>query len=320
MNRSLHDRVKQASFKLFLLGDRLGVHILPKHYYTPVPDIHWLKQNQEAWIGPAGFDHVDWDLDRQLAWLEETCAGHYDEVRGWGVYDTVTEQAAGPGYGPIESQVLHCVVRRHRPSRVVEIGSGMSTLCMLHAGELNKRDGERPPEITCIEPFPRAALSARTDILLIGDQVQRVDTAVFRKLQAGDLLFVDSSHSVKVGSELARIYLDIIPNLAPGVLVHIHDINFPYLYPGDALRTYFGWQESTLLLALLTDNPRLRVLASLSALHYDRTDGLRSLLTDYVPQVNDHGLQVANDGLEKHFPSSIYLMTEVAPEGSPHQD
>ncbi len=310
MNRSLRQAVKQASFRLFALGDRLGVHVLPKHYYTPVPDIRWLEQNRESWIGPAGFDHVDWDLDRQLEWLEQTCTGSYHEVRGWRVHDAVAREAAGPGYGPVESQVLHCLIRRHRPERVVEIGAGMSTLCMLHAGAMNERDGLPAPRITCVEPFPRPALQGRTDIHLVSEPLQRVDASVFAELDEGDLLFVDSSHAVKVGSDVVRIYLEIIPNLAPGVIVHVHDVFFPYLYPRDVLRTYFGWQESVLLLALLTDNPRLRVLASLSALHYDRTAGMRAVLSDYVPEENEHGLSRARGAAGRHFPSSTYLMTQ----------
>lgn len=306
----LHVKLKEASFKLFVLGDRVGIHILPKHYYSPVPDIRWLQSHREQWSAPATFDHIDWNLDHQLEWASEAMAGHYHEVQGLGVYDTVVRAAAGPGYGPIESQVLHCVLRRYRPRRVVEIGAGMSTLCIAHAGRLNEGEGDGFPLITCVEPFPRAALLARTDIRLIPSAVQAVEISLFDQLEAGDLLFIDSSHAVKVGSDLQRIYLEIIPRLAPGVMIHIHDIYFPYLYPRDALRTYFGWQESTLLLALLTDNPKLRVLACLSALHYERSYDLRSLSADYTPQNNDEGLEPGSGVGLGHFPSSIYLVTK----------
>jgi hypothetical protein len=108
-----------------------------------------------------------------------------------------------------------------------------------------------------------------------------------------------------VGSELQRIYLEIIPRLRPGVVVHIHDIFLPYLYSPDALSTYFGWQETTLLAALLTANPRLQIAASLSILHHTRPRELAAILPDYVPRATDRGLYAKGKG---HFPSSIWIL------------
>jgi hypothetical protein len=122
-------------------------------------------------------------------------------------------------------------------------------------------------------------------------------------------LFIDSSHAVKTGSEVLRIYLDIIPALPAGVHIHIHDINLPYEYSRDALSSYYASQETALLLALLTDNPRLSVQACLSALHYDRAEQMHALLPDYLPQANQDGLPAPDAG-PAHFPSSIWLLTK----------
>ena len=103
-----------------------------------------------------------------------------------------------------------------------------------------------------------------------------------------------------------RIYLEIIPNLPPGVFIHIHDVFLPYLYPRDALRSPYGWQETAVLLALLTNNSHVRVLSCLSALHYDRTGGLAGLFEDYAPQQNEEGLCKGNPAIG-HFPCSIWL-------------
>jgi Methyltransferase domain len=296
-----------ASFGLFRAADRLGFHFLPKHYYTPVPDLSWLLANRPLWESPADMSHTPWDIDAQLAWVRQCCAGHYSEVSGLSLYRRLVASGAGPGYGPIESQVLHCFVRRHRPRRVVEVGSGISTLIILHADTLNRSEGDPAASVVCVEPYPQAVLTDTLGIKLIEKPVQAVEQAVFDQLGAGDLLFVDSSHSVKTGADPIRIYLQIIPALAPGVIVHIHDVFLPYLYPRDSLVTYFGWQETALLLALLTDNPRLTVLGSLSALHYGRPAALREAIPDYSPQLDDAGL--AAPGASGHFPSSTYLVT-----------
>lgn len=105
-----------------------------------------------------------------------------------------------------------------------------------------------------------------------------------------------------------RIYLEIIPRLPPGVFLHIHDIYLPYAYPRNVFSRPFWWQETALLLALLVNNPRLKVLACLSALHYDYAQQMQALLPDYRPAPNREGLQVADDP-SRHFPCSIWLQT-----------
>ncbi len=306
--RRVKNSLKKLSTSLFLALDPIGLHVLPKHFYTPVPDITWLRKNRDAWQSPASMRGLHWDLDQQLAWLRELSLPYYSEVEGRGIYDDIVDQAVGPGYGPIESQVLHCFIRSNRPRRVIEIGSGASTVVMLHASELNRQEGAAGTAINCIEPHPKPAFSSVTGISHIRELCQNVPGPVFDELSDGDLLFVDSSHSVKVGSELPRIYLEVIPNLRPGVFVHIHDIYLPYLYPREAIGTYFGWQETVLLLALLLHNPHLSVLCSMSALHYGRSRELQALLGDYCPQLNDEGL-ASGDVAGKHFPSSIWLKT-----------
>jgi predicted O-methyltransferase YrrM len=300
--------LKEASFKLFFFLDRLRLHVLPKHYYTPIPDFRWLAENKAAWIGRAPLTGVEWDLERQLCWLTQICRPYYREVAGLEFYRGVLARDVGPGFGEIESQVLHCFLRAVGPPRIVEIGSGASTACMIHALELNRKEGRSGSQITCVEPFPRRAFRNVDNVRLIEQFCQTVPRAVFEELGPGDLLFVDSSHAVKVGSDVLRIYLDIIPRLAAGVYIHIHDVYLPYLYPRDALTAYFGSQETALLLGLLTNNAHLSVLACLSALHYDRSHALAGVLGDYRQQANVEGLP-RSPRAGGHFPSSTWLRT-----------
>jgi Methyltransferase domain len=301
--------MRQLWFHSFLLGERLGVHVLPKHYYTPIQDFHWLLNNKSLWMKRSPLIGVTWDLEGQLDWLETTCAPYYHEVAGLGFYQNQCEQEWGPGFGAIESQVLHCFLRSHEPERIVEIGSGLSTMCMLHAVGLNRSSGRRAAHITCIEPYPRKKLENVAAITLIRQFCQGVPAEVFAQLKAGDLLFIDSSHAVKAGSDVVRIFLEIIPSLPAGVFVHIHDISLPYLYSRRTLSPqYFSVsQETALLLALLTNNPHLSVLAALSALHYDRRKDLARICPDYQPKTEvDEGL-TSDDSPGEHFPSSIWL-------------
>jgi hypothetical protein len=301
----MRQRSRQACTALFRLAERAGLHLTPKHYYTPVPDVRWLRQHTQLWEGASTLPGVAWNLDAHLQRLARICAPYVQEVAGLEFFNQVTSDSWGPGYGPIESQVLHCFLRANQPRRIIEIGSGVSTACMLNA----VGQALPPAQLTCIEPFPSPVLRETAGARLRAQACQEVPLAVLSELEDGDLLFIDSSHAVKVGSEVPRIYLEIIPSLRPGVFIHIHDIFLPYLYPPDILTwPFWAWQETVLLAALLTNNPKLEVLFCLSALHHSRPSGLRALLPDYRPRAMRGGL-FADGALAKHYPSSIWLRT-----------
>lgn len=312
----LRDRAKEASKRLIpavnRVTERLGVRLQPVHYYSEVPDRAALRSDRTAWTDRVEIAGHDWDLDAQLAWLEHVCAPYVHEVAGLHEWRTLGTDR-GPGYGPLESQVLHAVVRSLAPSRILEIGSGVSTVISRRAADRNAAEGRGETAITCVEPYPRDALRALSGVEVVAERAQVVDAAHFAALGAGDVLFIDSTHALRTGSELARLYLEVLPRLAPGVVVHIHDIVLPYLHMPDVLDNVFDWQESTLLAALLTDNHRLQVLACESLLHHDRPDGLARVLPDYRPRRMQDGLY-ADGGVASgdHFPSSIWL-TRVGP-------
>lgn len=308
MGQGLRNMAKRIALHSFLQMERAGIHVLPKHFYSPVSDRQWLQENRDLWTRRAKLAGIDWNLDRQMEWLTEVCSPYYDEVRGLGFYESSIRNGLGLGFGAIESQVLHCVIRSMAPRNIIEIGSGVSTACAVRAIEKNEAEGKCASQLTCIEPFPMPAFKRLKGIRHITDRCQSVPTAVFSELGTGDMLFIDSSHSVKTGSDVVRIYLEIIPSLPPGVTIHIHDIYLPYLYSRDTLTHCWGWQETVLLTSLLTNNNRLSVLTCLSALHYDRTQQLQSLLGDYVPQSNDEGLQLSAE-TGGHFPASLWLCT-----------
>ena len=120
------------------------------------------------------------------------------------------------------------------------------------------------------------------------------------------MLFIDSSHSVKTGSDVNFLLLEVLPNLKPGVLVHLHDIYLPYVFPRNVLEHFFDLQETALLLALLKGNRGLRVACCLSALHYDAAGDLEILLSDYIPQNNVSGGLAHLEG-HGHFPASLWV-------------
>jgi len=154
--------------------------------------------------------------------------------------------------------VAYCMVRHFQPQLVIEVGSGFSSLVLADAAASN---GRAP--LICVEPFPRDFLRKGFPGLetLIEKDVQQIDLEFFSQLQSGDILFIDSSHTVKIGSDVNYLFLEVLPRLKPGVIVHVHDIFLPFDYRRHwVLDEFRFWTEQYLLQAFLTCNAQFEVL------------------------------------------------------------
>lgn len=308
--KRLRTVTKRAAVWFHEAGLHLGIMVLPKHYYVPIPDLHELRRTRSRWARRSAMYGVHVDLDGQVRELHRLVLPFEEEYRGNDAFHSATAGACGPGFGYIEAQALHGVIRGLKPRRVIEIGSGVSTYCMLAASGYNAVEGA-PAQITCIEPYPSPWLKG-APVALMRERVEDVDAAVFDELDEGDLLFVDSTHTVRTGGDVVRIVLEILPRLRPGVVVHFHDIYFPYDFQRDADRSIFQWMETALLHAFLIDNARASILFCLSHLHYDRPDVLRRVFPEYTPEADADGLRVERHETQQHFPSSLYLVIGAA--------
>ena len=159
--------------------------------------------------------------------------------------------------------MYYALIRDLRPSRVVEIGSGMSTRIAALAFDRNRADGPGG-ELICIEPYPQPRLTTGMPaVTLIEQPVERVPLETFDALQANDILFIDSSHAVKFGGDVCREFLEILPRLQIGVWVHVHDVFFPHDYPAEWLiERRLAFNEQYLLEAFLAFNHSFTVRAA----------------------------------------------------------
>jgi len=173
----------------------------------------------------------------------------------------------------LDAASAYAIVRRSRPQRIVEIGSGHSTRFMAQAVE----DGGLATRITCIDPAPRAAL-ARLEVDHRPVLLRDADPALFGALGAGDVLFIDSSHIAMPGTDVDRLFLDILPRLAEGTLIHIHDITLPDAYPADW--AWRGYNEQLLVGALLQGGGFDLVFASHFVARHLLSAGLPGILTE----------------------------------------
>jgi Methyltransferase domain len=305
--RKVRDKAQRFFHALFVFGQHFGVDILPRHFYSEIPDFRELRKS-ETWKAPRSMYGVRGvDVDRQLSFVHDCIT---DPMRAIvlqeDIYNTACEENGATGFGQVEAEFLFCFAARHRPQKIIQVGAGVSTAVLLHAA----RTFDYRPAITCIDPYPTQYLRKSSEsgqITLIPKKCQDVDLSVFSELGPGDLLFVDSTHTVKPGSEVNMLILEVLPRLSPGCHAHFHDIYFPYDYPCALFTIPFFWNESVLLHAFLTGNARYSISASLSILHHAKPRELQMLLPNYRPEVMEQGLRISWRS-NWHFPTSAYLL------------
>ena len=292
MERSyLASKLITARIRLSMLSARVlnkcGLNVASlSDYYSVLPSTQSLQKNMGRWFKPSGLAGVRYDLDsmkERLARLTESYGG---EFKGLPPYAENKSKGYGPGYTAVDARLLYYMMRELKPRRYIEVGSGLSTYYTSLAAKRNGEEGS-PVRITCVEPFPYEALYTVEGIEVIAREAQDVPEEVFDQLEAGDVLFIDSSHVVKIDGDVPYLYLEILPRLKKGVFVHIHDIPFPYNVPYPPQLWVFGqqwpsfWNEAMLLQAFLCYNDAFDILMSLPLLrHYDEPF-LKARIPDY---------------------------------------
>ena len=302
--RSLRELSKKAIRKTFEVGQHIGLNILPLHFYSGIPDLRELKRDED-WKKPRSMVGVSGtDIPSQFSFIRECCRdGLNHRLRRLGIYDACRRENGDDGYGAVEADFLYCFIFSKQPKRIVQVGAGLSTAVILLAA----READYQPEVICIDPYPNPFLVRSHQegrIKLIRQKAQALDHEFLSDLGEDGLLFIDSTHAVKPGSEVNFIILEVLPRLQPGHWVHFHDIYFPYDYSRDILRKgLFFPNESVLLHAFLIGNPRFSVRAALGMLHYADPEKLQEYLPRYQPAQNIEGLAVSPGD----FPSALYL-------------
>ena len=253
-------RVKGARILSFAEEEPLFVPI--GHFYSPMPASEDLRANEDDVFGiPPAVRGIDLNEIEQVELLK-TFGGLYSEQPF-----TSTPQPSqrfcfdNPNFTYPDAIALYCMIRHLQPKRIVEIGSGYSSCVMLDVNELFFNNSI---ECTFIDPYPRLLRnlikpSDRERIQILGHKVQEVDVRIFRELGPSDILFIDSSHVSKTGSDVNYIFFKVLPLLAKGVHIHFHDIFYPFEYPREWVFEGRSWNEAYLLRAFLQYNRSFKI-------------------------------------------------------------
>ncbi len=233
----------------------------PGHFYSPVPSREEVAEAfARGGFGPP-FPAIDLNEAGQIARLERYAAWYPEQPFPEKQTKGVRFYLENPSYGHYDAIMLYSVLREVRPRRIIEVGSGFSSAAML---DVNERVLGGNVQFTFIDPdMIRLRKLLREEdagrVTLIEKRVQEVPLDVFAALGENDVLFIDSSHVSKIGSDVNRLYLDVLPVLAPGVWIHIHDVAGNLEYPREWLDEGRAWNEQYLLRAFLRNNHAYRI-------------------------------------------------------------
>jgi hypothetical protein len=245
------------------------------HYYSPVCLINDIKERELAiWKNRdvEGIQGIKLRTNEQIK-LVEQFTKYYNEI------PFKDEKQLGIRYNFINNYysytdciILYSMIRHFKPNRIIEIGSGYSSAIMLDVNELFF---DNQMNLIFIDPYPERLFSLITEndelkTTIIESDVQLVSLEVFSALEPGDILFVDSTHVSKTGSDVNYILFEILPILKKGVLIHFHDIFYPFEYPKEWAFKGFNWNECYLLKAFLMNNDKfeIRLFADYLHLHH----------------------------------------------------
>lgn len=243
--------------------DAAGYHLVRKHFYVPLPDMSDIKP--EDWTTPSAMSGVDMNEAAAHALMDTVLPPYLAEFRQrFPVHKTAGQDGfhlLNGSYMAVDAHVLYGLVRHHKPRRIVEIGNGASTMVAVAAAQSNRAEGH-PAHVVSVDPYPSAAFANGYPGLdaLIVKPVQDVPQSVFKQLDHNDILFIDSSHVLRWKNDVDHLYLNILPLLRNGVLVHVHDVSLPMPYPKVYFEQQLFWNEQYLLQAFLAFNSRFRII------------------------------------------------------------
>lgn len=249
-------------------------------YYSPLPTLSALERKERRWNRPSAMAGVRFDVDEFKRRLRELIQKYADEFSALPSYAEISLLGFGPGYTEFDAFLLYMMIRETKPRRYLEVGSGVSTYYCSLAALRNSKEGH-PLTIRCIEPYPFEKLKSIPGIEIVQSEVQDIEAEVFMRLEENDMLFIDSSHVLTIDGDIPFLFLEVLPRLRKGVLVHVHDVPFPYNIPYPAEYWILGrhdasphwpayWNEAMLLQAFLAYNTAFEIEMSTPMIrHFD---------------------------------------------------
>lgn len=287
-------RCRNTFIRKFLKSfNKIGLNVYPKNnYYSPLPLLTNLEKNKSRWAKPSALAGIYYDMDK-IKSLFVHLQKYMPEYLNLLPYEKTKTIGFGPGYTYVDSITSYTFIRDIKPNIYFEIGSGLSTYYASLALKQNRITDNKRSSVICVEPFPFPKLKDIDNISLYKKEVQDISIDKFQVLEENDILFIDSTHVLRIDGDVPYIYLEILPRLKKGVYVHIHDIAFPFNtpYPHDYWIFKQGvamyWTEAMLLQALLCHSDTFEIVLSTPLIRYYDEQLLQKHIPNYKKTEED---------------------------------
>lgn len=249
------------AFDLQYLGQEFAPTV-PKHY-TPLPDR--ADFTKDYWKRKSAMKGIKIDDKKMIKDTENLITKYRQEfINKFPLHKTDTSRfhLVNGTYMAGDAHYYYALIRDMKPKRIIEIGSGASTVLAEEAIKSNmEEDTRNKTHLTAIEPFPTPQLDTcdKSIVDLRIEKLQTIDLSIFDELGNGDILFIDSTHVLKENSDVKIEFLEILPRLKKGVYVHVHDVSLPKPYPKVYFDTHLYWNEQYILQAYLTNNSHVEI-------------------------------------------------------------
>jgi hypothetical protein len=286
--------IESLSRIVFSISQKFGFHITRNDFYSPIPDTRTLSAT--AWSECSDLPGVDMNEGGQLEYLESFQSrfrGEYDEFPREKTSVPHRYYVNNHAFESVDGEILYCMIRHFKPCQCLEIGSGNSTFLAAQAVSKNAtEDPANPCELIAVDPYAskihQQGFPGLSSVLRHG--VQEIPLSRFQQLGPNDVLFIDSSHVVKVGSDVQYLFLEVLPRLQKGVVVHVHDIFLPAEYPKDwVMDKVRFWNEQYLLQAFLAFNDTFEVIWGGNYMHLKHPGKLEQAFSSYSRETRHPG-------------------------------
>ena len=288
--RNLPHLVQQMALTGERTDECLAKGALPMlvHFYSPVPDIPDL-QARHVFSKKSELKGIDFREQEQVKLMLEL-GKKFGKECDWPVEAADREEEyyiKNDSFSFGCASALHSMIRNYKSANIIEVGSGFSSRVISQALSLNQNEGHKC-NYEIIDPYPNEIIQHKlANVSRVNkNRVEVVSPEVFDRLKENDILFIDSGHTVRIGGDVNFLYLDILPRLSKGVVIHIHDISLPYEY-GEVYYTNPGfrvfWTEAYLLQAFLAFNNSFEVLLGMNYLQVEHSDAFRQAFPMFQP-------------------------------------
>ena len=255
-----------VSDKIFM---KVGVLPVNDHYYQPL--VNPEKTLSKPLHKERNLKGIDWNIQEPLELLQKFDVNQELKSLPWSKQDAGEHQyyINNPSFLAGDGEFCYNIIRHFKPKKVIEIGCGYSTLVCLQAEKKNQELNQGVAKHICVEPYEMPWLE-KLPVEVIRKKVEDIDIDFFTQLEANDILFIDSSHMIRPQGDVLFEFLEILPVLKPGVLIHIHDVFSPRDYPKEwIVDKHCMWNEQYLLEAFLSFNSSFRIIGSVNLLKHN---------------------------------------------------